>query len=97
MSHIRPGDHLAVRGADQVEGRVLRVARDDPLVDWGGRLGTVRNSWSEVGVRFMRLPRRAVGEGERRRRAGEFACSCSRPLLAMTSTATFVASVFRLS
>ena len=70
LSHIRPGDHLAVRGADQVEGRVLRVDRDGPMVDWGGRLGTVRHPWSEVGARFVRVPRRRAAEVERRRRAG---------------------------
>jgi hypothetical protein len=70
VSHIRPGDRLAVRGADQVEGRVLRVDRDGLLVDWGGRLGMVRHSWSEVGDRFARVPRRAAGEVERRTRAG---------------------------
>jgi hypothetical protein len=45
----------------QLEGRVLRVDRDALLVDWGGRLGTVRHSWSEVGDRFARVPRRAAG------------------------------------
>jgi FKBP-type peptidyl-prolyl cis-trans isomerase 2 len=40
VSRIRPGDRLAVRDADNVEGRVLRVDRDRVLVDWGGRLGT---------------------------------------------------------
>ncbi|TMC12357.1 MAG: hypothetical protein E6J41_03020 [Chloroflexi bacterium] len=58
MSHIRPGDRLAVRGADQVEGRVRRVDRDGILVDWGGRLGTQRHDWSDVGARLVRLPRR---------------------------------------
>ena len=70
MSHIRPGDRLVVRGADQVEGRVLRVDRDGLLVDWGGRLGTQRHGWSEVGTRFARLPRRSAGENDRRDRAG---------------------------
>jgi hypothetical protein len=58
VSHIRPGDVLAVRGAERVEGRVLRVDRDGLLVDWGGRLGVQRHAWSEVGVRFLKLPRR---------------------------------------
>ena len=44
MTHIRPADRLAPCGADQVEGRVMRVDRDGLLVDWGGRLGTVRPS-----------------------------------------------------
>jgi len=35
-----------VRGADQVESRVLRVGRDGLRGDWGGRLGTGRRSWS---------------------------------------------------
>jgi hypothetical protein len=61
VSHIRPGDHLTIRGVDRVEGRVLRVDRDGLLVDWGGRLGTVRHPWSEVGDRFARVPRRAGG------------------------------------
>jgi hypothetical protein len=63
MSHIRPGDHLAVRGAEQVEGRVLRADRDGVLVDWGARLGTVRHPWTEIGVRFVRVPRRTRGAG----------------------------------
>jgi hypothetical protein len=33
VSHIRPAARQVVRGADQVEGRVLRVDRDDLLVD----------------------------------------------------------------
>ena len=70
VSHIRPGDLLAVRGAEQVEGRVLRLDRDGLMVDWGERLGTVRHSWSEVGARFLRLPRRPAGIGARRRPAG---------------------------
>jgi hypothetical protein len=37
-------------GAAQVEGRVLRVDRDGLLVDWDGRLGTVRHGCAEVGV-----------------------------------------------
>jgi hypothetical protein len=69
VSHIRPGDRLVVRGADQVEGRVLRVDASGLLVDWGGRLGTMRHDWSEVGARFVRLPRRPAPV-ERRRRAG---------------------------
>jgi hypothetical protein len=40
---------------------VLCVDRDGLLVDWGGRLGMVRHTWSEVGVRFVRVPR--VGGG----------------------------------
>jgi hypothetical protein len=67
VSHIRPGDRLGVRGADEVEGRVLRVDRDGLLVEWAGRLGALRHPWSEVGARFVRLPRLAPGEGERRR------------------------------
>jgi hypothetical protein len=63
VSHIRPGDRLAVRGADQVEGRVLRVDHDGLRVDWGGRLGTVRHNWSEVGARFGRVSRRAGSSG----------------------------------
>jgi hypothetical protein len=47
MSHIRPADRLPPRGADQVEGHVLRVDRDGLLVDWAGRLGTVRHPCSE--------------------------------------------------
>ena len=39
MPHLRPGDRLAVRGADQVEGPVLRVERDGLLVDLRGRRG----------------------------------------------------------
>jgi len=70
VSHIRPGDRLVVRDADQVEGRVLRVDRDGLLVDWGGRLGKHRHPWSEVGARFFRLPRRPAAEIDRRRRAG---------------------------
>jgi hypothetical protein len=62
VSHIRPGDRLEVRGADRVEGRVLRVDGDGLLVDWGARLGTVRHNWSEIGERFARLPRRAAGQ-----------------------------------
>jgi hypothetical protein len=61
VSHIRPGDRLPPHVADQVEGRVLRVDRDGLLVDWGGRLGTVRRSWAEVGARFVRVLRRAGG------------------------------------
>jgi hypothetical protein len=68
MSRLGPAARLPPRGADPVEGRVLRVDRDGLLVDWGGRLGTVRHSWSEVGARFVRVPRRAAGD--RRRRAG---------------------------
>lgn len=52
-AHLRPGDRLAIRGANQVEGHVLRVVRDGMPVDWGGRLGTVRHTWSEVGARFV--------------------------------------------
>jgi hypothetical protein len=37
-------DPPAAPGADQGEGRVLRVDRDGLLVDWGGRLGTVRRT-----------------------------------------------------
>jgi hypothetical protein len=59
---------MVVRGADHVEGRVLRVDRDGTLVDWGSRLGTVRHPWSEVGARFVRLPRRPAADLERRRR-----------------------------
>ena len=70
MSHIRPGDRLVIRGADRVEGRVLRVDRDGLLVDWGARLGTVRHPWLEVGARFVRLPRRPAAELDRRWRAG---------------------------
>jgi len=40
-SHIRHGDRLPPPSAGRVEGRVLRIDRDDLLVDWGGRLGTV--------------------------------------------------------
>jgi hypothetical protein len=58
VSHIRPGDRLGVRGADQGEGRVRRVDRDGILVDWGGRLGTQRHDWSDVGARLVRLLRR---------------------------------------
>jgi len=61
LSHIRPGDRLAVRGADQVEGRVRRLDRDGILVDWDGRLGTQRYDWSDVGTRLVRLPRRTSG------------------------------------
>jgi hypothetical protein len=68
VSHIRPGDHLAVRGADRVEGRVLRVDRDGVLVDWGGRIGTQRHDWSDVGARFVRLPRRAAARPPASRR-----------------------------
>jgi hypothetical protein len=50
-----------VPGADQVEGRVLRVDRDGLLVDWGGRLGTVRRSWSG-GRRTVRAGGRGRGE-----------------------------------
>jgi hypothetical protein len=70
VSHIQPGDRLTIRGADQVEGRVLRVDRDGLLVDWGGRLGSERHPWSEIGARFVRLPRRRAAEIDRRRRAG---------------------------
>jgi hypothetical protein len=45
---------------------VLRVDRDGLLVDWGGRLGTVRHIWSEVGARFARVPRRAAHVDPRR-------------------------------
>jgi hypothetical protein len=54
----RPGDRLAVRDTDHVEGRVLRVDHDGVLVDWGRRLKTQRHAWSDVGARFVRLPRR---------------------------------------
>jgi len=67
VSHVRPGDQLAVRGADHVEGRVLFIDRDGLLVEWGGRLGTVRHPWSEVGARLVRLPRRPAVETNRRR------------------------------
>ena len=72
MSHIRPGDRLLIHGADQVEGRVLRVDRDGVLVDWGRRLGQVRHPWVEVGARFRRAPRRAMAQeqDDRRWRAG---------------------------
>ncbi len=49
---------------------MLRVDRDGLLVDWGRRLGTCRCKWSEVGARFVRVPRRAVAGVELRRRAG---------------------------
>lgn len=39
MSYLRPGDRLAVRGADQVEGRMLRIDRDGLLVDLGRAAG----------------------------------------------------------
>ncbi len=42
--------------------RVLRVDRDGLLVDWGGRLGQLGHSWSEVGAQFGRVPRRAAME-----------------------------------
>ncbi len=32
-----------MRGADQLEGRVLRVDRAGLLVDWGARLGAMRH------------------------------------------------------
>jgi len=70
VSHLRPGDHLTIRGAERVEGRVLRVDRDGLLVDWGPRLRTQRHAWSEVGARFVRLPRRTDGGFDRRRHAG---------------------------
>ena len=69
VHHLRPADRLAVRGADQVEGRVLRVDRDGILVDWGGRLGTQRHDWSDVGTRFVRLPRRTAAGPNPRRQA----------------------------
>jgi hypothetical protein len=40
---------------------LLRVDCGGLLVDWGGRLGTVRHPWSEVGERFARVARRAAG------------------------------------
>lgn len=46
---------------------MLRVDSDGLTVDWGGRLGTVRHAWSEVGARFLRLPRRTAAEAPRRR------------------------------
>jgi hypothetical protein len=55
----RAPDGYQYSGADQVEGRVLRVDRDGLLVDPGGRLVAVRHSWSEVGTGGRRLPRRA--------------------------------------
>jgi len=55
---MRPGDRVAVREADHLEGRVLRVDRDGVLVDWRGRLETQRNAWSDIGARWLRLPRR---------------------------------------
>ena len=70
MSQLRPGDRLMIRGADQVEGRVLRVDRDGLLVDWGGRLGQARHPWSDVGARLVRVPRRAAGQGHRQRPVG---------------------------
>ncbi len=39
---------------------MLRVDHDGLLVDWGARLGTVRNTWTEVGDRFARVPRRTT-------------------------------------
>jgi hypothetical protein len=57
-----PAARLPPHGADQVEGRVLRIDGDGLLVDRGGRLATVRHAWSEVGARFGRVPRR-VGRG----------------------------------
>jgi len=39
---------------------VLRVARDCLLVDRGGRHGTVRRGWVEVGARFVPEARRAA-------------------------------------
>jgi hypothetical protein len=42
----------------------LRVDRDGLLVDWSGRLGTVRQSWSVVGAQFGRVGRRAGGGGD---------------------------------
>ena len=65
MSHLRPAAPLPPRGADQVEGRVLRVDRDGLLVDWGGRFGQLRHPWSEAGARFVRVPRLARGGGRR--------------------------------
>ena len=70
MSHIRPGDRLVVRDADQVEGRVLRVDRDGLLVAWAGRLGGHRHPWSEVGARFVRLPRRPATGIDRHKQVG---------------------------
>lgn len=61
MSHIRPGDRLAVHGDDQVEGRVLRVDVNGVLVDWGSRLGTQRHPWSDVGARLVQLLKRTSG------------------------------------
>jgi hypothetical protein len=58
-----------VRGAERVEGRVLRVNRDGLVVDWGGQFGTQRHPWSEVGARFVRLPRRQPDRFGRRREA----------------------------
>jgi hypothetical protein len=49
---------------------VLRVDRDGLLVDWRGRLGTVRHGWSEVGARFARARGREAGELDRPRRVG---------------------------
>lgn len=69
MSHIRPGDRLAVRGAERVEGRVLRVDHAGVLVDWGDQLGTQRHPWSDMGARFIRLPRTAAGRDPHRRAA----------------------------
>jgi hypothetical protein len=69
VSHIRPGDRLAVYGAEQVEGRVMRVDRDGLMVDWGRQLGAQRHDWLDVGARFVRLPRGQRSPGEHRRRS----------------------------
>jgi len=48
------------------------VDRDGILVDWGGRLGTQRHDWSDVGARLVRLPRRtSYGPSKGRYRIGE--------------------------
>jgi hypothetical protein len=70
VSHLRPAARQPPRAADQVEARVLGVDRDGPLVDWGGRLGAVRYSWSEVGAQLVGAGWR-VASGERVRAASE--------------------------
>jgi hypothetical protein len=61
FGHLGDHEHQRLRWLTLGLGlpQALRVGQP---VDWGGRPGTVRHSWSEVGARFVRVAGRAVGE-----------------------------------
>jgi septum formation protein len=76
LGHLRSAACLPPRGADQVEGRVLRVDRNGLLVGWGARLG---GGWCAA--------RRggAAGGGRRASASGERGCGRTVGRLAVLS------------